>query len=161
MSVEIDAVFPKDLDRETEVLLKGLGDRVVKTVLRLEGKKERDFEVSLLYTDDSFISDLNGQYRGVFEPTDVLSFPMMDEDEIEGETIAGLPNILGDIVISLDTAQKQAEKAKKGLEEELCLLLAHGMLHLLGYDHGTEAQKDAMWAKQEMAVREALKGKGI
>jgi probable rRNA maturation factor len=116
-----------------------------------------DFEVSVLYTDDSFITQLNWQYRRVQGPTDVLSFPMMDPNsEIDKVEIPGVPNILGDIVISLETTRRQASEQGKSMEEELSLLLVHGVLHLLGYDHDSPEREAVMWDRQAKAVKEVL-----
>jgi len=87
-------------------------------------------ELSILLTDDQTISALNGTWRKKPRPTDVLSFP--------SEPDSGL---LGDIVISLDTARRQADERDQPLSDELARLLAHGILHLLGHDH--EAPDDA------------------
>jgi len=96
-------------------------------------------ELSLVLTDDEEMADLNARFRGVAEPTDVLSFPMREGDFAE---IA--PQMLGDVVIGLETAQAMAEKASCSLEEILDLLLVHGILHLLGYNHGDPAEAAAM-----------------
>lgn len=111
-----------------------------------------DPEISLLLVDDQEIQSLNNTYRGINHPTDVLSFAM--EDEIEGEDVPKFMileenNILGDIVISLETAQRQAEEYGHSLEREMGFLTVHGMLHLLGYDHCTESESVKMRAQEE------------
>ena len=95
-------------------------------------------EVSILLTADADIRELNQQFRGIDQPTDVLSFPQnADEDPpIPGEII------LGDIAVSLDTAQAQAKEHGLTFEEEIILLLIHGILHLLGYDHEISEQEE-------------------
>ncbi len=95
-------------------------------------------EVSILLTTDADIRELNQQFRNIFQPTDVLSFPQnTDEDPpIPGE------EILGDIAVSLDTAQTQAIEHGLTFEEEIILLLIHGILHLLGYDHEISEQEE-------------------
>ena len=87
-------------------------------------------EISILLADDKKIRKLNNQYRGQDQATDVLSFPQ-NEGEEEGLN----SNLLGDVVISTVTARRQATQHELSLEEELVLLLTHGILHLLGYDH--------------------------
>lgn len=101
--------------------------QAVKTTLALEGVSDRAVEVSIALVDDASIQKLNKQYRGEDAPTDVLSFPM--EQDI---AVPGAPRLLGDVVISVDTALRQA--AGRSLNEELCHLVIHGVLHLLGYD---------------------------
>ena len=101
-----------------------------------------DCEISLVMVGDEQIQALNQQYLGIDAPTDVLSFPA---DEVDPES--GNP-YLGDILIAFPYAQAQAAAAGHALESELQLLAVHGVLHLLGYDHGEEADRIRMWAKQ-------------
>jgi len=108
--------------------------------LRLEGNVG-DPEISLVLCDDAFIQALNAQHRGKDRPTDVLSFAQDD------------PAVLGDIVISLPTAARQAAAAGWAFESEIALLAVHGLLHLLGYDDETEAGAWEMQAKTESALR--------
>ncbi|ROR03059.1 rRNA maturation RNase YbeY [Desulfosoma caldarium] len=100
-----------------------------------------DGELSLVVTDDEEMADLNQRFRGVGEPTDVLSFPMR-----EGEFGDIAPHMLGDVVISMDTAQVMAQTARCTLDEVLDLLLIHGILHLLGHDHGEPEEARTMEA---------------
>jgi len=102
-----------------------------------------DPEISLVLCDDAFIQSLNAEYRGQDKPTDVLSFAQDD------------PDLLGDIVISLPTAARQAQAAGWTLENEVALLGTHGLLHLLGYGDESEADAWEMQAKTEAALREA------
>lgn len=90
-------------------------------------------ELSILLTDNREIAHLNKTYRSVDEPTDVLSFPMGNGDP-EHE---GIPRILGDVVISIEMAMEMSERYNVPLETVLDVLLTHGVLHLLGYDHDT------------------------
>jgi len=94
-------------------------------------------ELSVLLTDDPGIQQLNRKYRNKDKPTDVLSFPMSDES-------SGFQAVLGDVVISVETAERQALGRRRPLLEELRFLLAHAILHLIGYDHGTPEQKRDM-----------------
>jgi len=117
-------------------MLKILASRILKDLGRVDG------ELSLYLTDDREIRDLNRQYRGVDSATDVLSFSQQ-----EGEVLssAGGPCLLGDVVISMDRAKEQARELGTDLEVELRRLLAHGVLHLLGYDHeGSEEEVNTM-----------------
>ena len=107
-------------------------------------------EVSVLLTDDADIRRLNRDYRGIDAPTDVLAFAMR-----EGEDGNMNPNLLGDLVISLETAARQAttedalSQTCGNLETEAALLAVHGMLHLLGYDHQTPKDATLMFEKQK------------
>ena len=104
-------------------------------------------EVSLTLVSDEEIRALNLQYRKINCPTDVLSFPM-------GESNPGTNAImLGDIVISAETAVLQAEMYGHSAKRELAFLTVHGMLHLLGYDHMNKSDEDIMFAKQEQILQ--------
>lgn len=93
-------------------------------------------ELSILLTDDDTIRKLKFEYMGIDEPTDVLAFPM-DDHLFPGENRL---KMLGDIVISVTTASKMAEEKGSSLEAVIDLLLAHGILHLIGYDHSTREE---------------------
>jgi probable rRNA maturation factor len=103
-------------------------------------------EVSVLLTGDETIKILNGQYRGIDETTDVLSFSQHETDEVFPG--ADDENLLGDIVISVETARRQAEARGFTMDEEIEILLVHGLLHLLGYDHSEPDQAEEMFARQ-------------
>jgi probable rRNA maturation factor len=115
----------------------------------LEGDSEHNRELSLLFTDDKEIRKLNLKYRNKDKPTDVLSFRLGD-----GEDPNANKNLLGDIVISVNTAERQAIRNNCTVSDELIRLLIHGVLHLYGYDHeGVTKEKalemremeDALW----------------
>lgn len=108
-----------------------------------------DYEVSVLLTDDFHMTELNLEYRGIDAPTDVLAFAMCEAED--NELISH--NMLGDVVISLETAERQATTEKHSLEEEVAFLTVHGMLHLLGYDHQTQEEAAVMFNKQETILK--------
>ncbi len=107
-----------------------------------------DKELSILFTDDEHMAALNQQYRDKEGATDVLSFPMTED--LGGETTPALfePVMLGDVVVSVDTALRDAEELKQPFERTVDRLLIHGILHLLGYDH-EKSQVDAMCMTKE------------
>ena len=105
-------------------------------------------EASILLTDDAEIQALNNRYRNIDAPTDVLAFAMRDGVDRDLN-----PNLLGDLIISLQTAERQASLNNHLLEIELALLTVHGMLHLLGYDHHTAEEASIMFEKQESILR--------
>ena len=107
-------------------------------------------EVGCLLVTDHRIRALNRRYRGEDHPTDVLAFP-----QGEGSGPPGHPGLLGDVVISVETAARQAARAGHSLEREAALLLVHGILHLLGHDHATAAERRQMWALQRRLLRAA------
>ncbi|HEY3493148.1 MAG TPA: rRNA maturation RNase YbeY [Polyangiaceae bacterium] len=107
-----------------------------------------DAELSVLLVDDSRIHELNRLHREKDRPTDVLAFPL-DEAPVEGA-----PRLLGDIVVSLETALRQARSRKRTLFPEVRFLLAHGLLHLIGFDHGNPRDKRRM----DRATRRLVRG---
>lgn len=123
-------------------------------VARLHGLSGQT-EVDITIVDDEEIHMLNRDYRNVDRPTDVLSFALDEESEEEPEVVGGPEeHLLGDIIISAETAARQAEEFGHGLEREIVYLAVHGLLHLLGYDHMTDEDKVVMRAKEEEALRE-------
>ena len=113
-------------------------------------------EVDVTIVDDAEIHTLNREYRGMDKPTDVLSFALDEDIEDSGEPdLIGGPeeHLYGDIIISAETALRQAQEYGHGLEREAAYLAVHGMFHLLGYDHLTETDKAAMRTKEEEALR--------
>lgn len=118
--------------------------QIADAVLAQEGQPTA--EMTLVLTDDATIQALNRAFRQVDSPTDVLAFPAGGEDFVLPPE---LPPYLGDVIISYPTALAQAEAQGHPVAEELTLLIVHGCLHLLGYDHETEEQRQEMWARQE------------
>ncbi len=104
-----------------------------------------DGQLSILIVDDTGIQEINRDYLGKDRPTNVISFAMQ-----EGEGRGVQPDLLGDVVISAETAARHASEARVPFESELYFLLLHGILHLLGYDHerGTVADARRMVAKE-------------
>lgn len=129
-------------------------EQIVRLVLNKTAEAyaiEPHAEVSVVLSDDNYIHQLNRQYRGKDCPTDVLSFAL---NEGEGPEIIDGPGevLLGDIIISLETAARQAEEFGHSLERELAYLTVHGILHLLGYDHVTEVEKKEMRHEEEYVL---------
>ncbi|HWP95524.1 MAG TPA: rRNA maturation RNase YbeY [Syntrophomonadaceae bacterium] len=117
---------------------------------KLTGK----IEVSILIVDNSYIQELNLIYRQKNQPTDVLSFAMNELGEEEPDLdFSGDVNILGDIVVSLEQALAQSLEYGHELERELGYLIVHGMLHLLGYDHESEQEKELMRSLEEKVMQ--------
>ena len=110
-----------------------------------------DVELSVVLTDDEAISELNKVYRDIDGPTDVLSFAQAEGEEdfdVESEE-----KLLGDVVISVETAKRQAEAAGNSMEDEIDMLLVHGILHLLGYDHAEPEEAEKMFSRQAELLR--------
>lgn len=115
--------------------------------------------VSILLTDDAAIQVLNRAYRHKDKPTDVLSFGMR-EFKRRTDPLPPHPDVLGDLVVSLDTVSRQAQDRKTTFEAELHLVLAHGLLHLLGYDHIRRVDAERMAALQARLLKPALRKGG-
>lgn len=122
--------------------------QAAETALRVAGV-ESQADMALVLSDDAQLQRLNRQFLEIDAPTDVLSFPGGDIDP-DSETM-----YLGDVIISFERATAQAAAGGHSVEDELQLLTVHGVLHLLGHDHGDDAEKTAMWAVQAQAL-EAL-----
>lgn len=108
-------------------------------------------EVSVTLTDNAYIHTLNRQYRGIDRPTDVLSFALneSEEPEIDG----GLDvNVLGDLIISVERAERQSADYGHSVRREMAFLTVHGMLHLLGYDHMEDEERAEMEAEQRFVM---------
>ncbi len=121
--------------------------RVAALAVLKQQRVEEPVELTIVLTDDASIQVLNRRFRGEDYPTDVLSF----SNETRGPFASGSeehPRYLGDVVISLPRAKAQAEEAHCALMAELQLLIVHGTLHLLGYDHATPEEKTRMWTVQ-------------
>ncbi|MFS0575260.1 rRNA maturation RNase YbeY [Sporosarcina sp. 179-K 3D1 HS] len=130
---------------EIEDLIRDLLNHAAKNE-QLEG----NLEVSITFMTDKEIQKINAEYRGKDVPTDVISFAL--EEMAEGEiAIVGedLPTALGDIIISVETAQNQAAEYGHDFNREIGFLALHGFLHLLGYDHMNEEDEKVMFGKQK------------
>ncbi|TKH42192.1 rRNA maturation RNase YbeY [Paenibacillus sp. FSL R10-2782] len=136
---------------------------LLNTLLEEAGKVEgvTEGEVALTFVNDEQIHELNREYRGIDRPTDVLSFAMKEtlDEELEiiyepddGGPLDDVPDVLGDIIISVQTAQAQSEEYGHSIEREIGFLFVHGFLHLLGYDHQDEASEAEMMGKQEAVL---------
>jgi len=110
-----------------------------------------ELEVSVTFMTDADIQEVNATYRGKNVPTDVISFAL--EELTEGEVAIipeeGMPTALGDILISVETAERQAGEYGHDINREIGFLALHGFLHLLGYDHITEEEEVVMFGRQK------------
>lgn len=130
-------------------IVRGLAERM----LRKLGLT--DSELSILLCSDRVIHELNLEHRGKDKPTDVLSFPQAEFESAEQPRVGESLQLLGDVVISVDTAALQAASRKRSVLSEVRFLLAHGLLHLLGHDHVTVEDKRIMFNRTRQLVRAA------
>jgi probable rRNA maturation factor len=108
---------------------------------------------SLIFADDAEVQALNREWRGKDQPTNVLSFPMLDRAELLALPPVGPPELLGDIALALETCQREAQEKAIPLEHHAAHLIIHGLLHLAGYDHET--------SPEDAAIMEALEIKAL
>ena len=113
-------------------------------------------EVSVTFTDDAGIRELNKNFRNIDSATDVLSFPLFDFEGSEEPAVDVVENMLGDIVISLERAEAQAEEYGHSFEREVAFLTVHSMLHLLGYDHVNSEEEELDMRRRQTAIMEML-----
>ena len=152
-----------ETDREIGIEYEELAKKVVQKVLNMEGCPY-DAQVNLVLTDNEEIQRVNTEFREIAAPTDVLSFPMIPFETPadyaiveEDQSYFDLDTdelLLGDIMISVDKVFAQAEEYGHSVTREFCFLVAHSMLHLLGYDHMTPEEAVVMENKQRTALDE-------
>ena len=158
MTISYEKETDIDLGIDCEELAKTVGDRVLD-----QENCPYESQISLILTDDEGIREVNREHRGLDRSTDVLSFPMVDfpspaEYSVleEDDSLFDLDTgelLLGDIMISAEHVKAQAEAYRHSIRREFCFLVAHSMLHLLGYDHMTPPEAAVMEAKQEQVLQ--------
>ncbi|MCA0171834.1 rRNA maturation RNase YbeY [Bacillus sp. RAR_GA_16] len=117
---------------------------------------EAGSEVSIMFVNNERITEINRDYRGKDQPTDVISFALDDEEEGDDPIVFDeqIPHLLGEIVISVPKIKEQAADYGHSFERELGFLCVHGFLHLLGYDHMTEEDEKEMFGKQKVLLEQ-------
>lgn len=147
-SFEIDILDETDELKENDL---NIIRKVLETAMTLE-ETASGAEVSVSIVNDNRIQELNLEYRDKDKPTDVLSFALNEgEEQVKME---GMPDMLGDIVISLPAARRQALEYGHSFEREIAFLSVHGFLHLTGYDHGNDEEEKQMFTRQEEILSE-------
>ena len=148
--------FSNEQDKlEVTYALKILIRSAIIETLELEGFKE-SAEVSVTFVDNEGIHTLNRQFRNIDRPTDVLSFPMLDDTDTPTPTDIAFNVSLGDIVLSLERAREQAEEFGHSFEREVAFLTAHSTLHLLGYDHEKGEDDEKIMRQKQSQIMKAL-----
>lgn len=147
--IELDISWEIEEEKEIEIKIK----EVVEKALEIEGA-ECDINLSIVVTDNNNIQIINKEQRGIDNPTDVLSFPGYDKaDWEENKTHKNEVIYIGDIVVSKEKIVEQSKEYETGFEREFCYLIAHGMLHLMGYDHQEEDDRKIMREKEEKIMK--------
>jgi probable rRNA maturation factor len=150
-SLSLSELETQTIPEAIRALLKTVVGRSPVPIHGVDGHSPRTLEIDVWLTTDAEIAQLNAQYRGIDQPTDVLSFSMLDADASpqRGEGAGELPLLaeellLGEVVVSVESAARQAEPNGHDLITELLMLCLHGTLHLLGYDDETDWQRAQM-----------------
>ena len=147
-NVKLDISWEIDEEKRLENMI----IETAKTALELEGAK-CDVDISVVITDNENIREINNEQRKIDKATDVLSFPGYEKDEWEDLKKGDELVYIGDIVISKEKVEEQAIEYGHSFEREFCYLVAHGMLHLMGYDHMVESDKVVMRGKEEEVMK--------
>lgn len=143
------------LDIEENKEYESIINKVVEKCFKEEKLQNKNLYINIILTNPKNIKETNKKYRNIDKETDVLSFPMFEKDEIQN--IEGnIPDVLGDIVISIERVKEQAKEYEHSFERELAYMVVHGFYHLMGYDHMVEEEKIQMRQKEEN-VLEKLK----
>jgi len=129
---------------------------VIDKCFKIEKLNQLPIYISITLTNPKNIRILNKQYRNIDKETDVLSFPMFEKEEldqiIEKQSKNILPEVLGDIVISIKRVEEQAKEYGHSFERELSYMIVHGFYHIMGYDHIEEKDKEIMRPKEEKVL---------
>lgn len=142
-----------------ELVDKDWARRIAQIVLEAEGV-DPPYQVSIVFTSSEAVRQLNQDYRGVDEPTDVLAFYMLPQKGVDSSFALPPDGVarLGEIIISYPQAAEQAREQGHSSERELALLVIHGILHLLGYDHEEPEEESKMTEKERVLLERCLPG---
>ena len=136
-------------------------EKIIKRVLEQCFKEEKllnsKLYITITLTNPENIKEINKQYRNIERATDVLSFPMFEKDELEQKIQNEdfeYPDVLGDIIVSIEKVEEQAKEYEYSFERELSYMIVHGFYHLMGYDHIEEEDKKKMRPKEEKILND-------
>ena len=147
-NVKLDISWEIDEEKRLENMI----IETAKAALELEGAK-CDVDLSVVVTDNENIREIDNEQRNIDRATDVLSFPGYEKDEWNELKKNEELVYIGDIVISKEKVEEQAKEYGHSFEREFCYLVAHGMLHLMGYDHMVDSDKVIMRGKEEEIMK--------
>ena len=152
--METYEIIYKDIEevRSWEDIVK----KVFEECFKEEGLQDSKLYITVTFTNPENIQSINKEYRNIDKPTDVLSFPMFEKEELDTkiqEKNFSYQDILGDIVISIPKVEEQAKEYGHSFERELSYMLVHGFYHLMGYDHMEEEDKKEMRTKEENILK--------
>lgn len=145
----------QEIEEKTEYEI--IIEKVLSQCLKEENIENSKMSITIILTTPKQIQHINKTYRGIDKPTDVLSFPMFEKDELDQKiknNDFAQEDILGDIIISIERVEEQAKEYEHSFERELSYMLVHGFYHLMGYDHIQEADKMKMRPKEEKILND-------
>ena len=153
MKSKIVDVHFLDIPEQMEYM--NLINSVLEKAFEEEKLDNTNIYINIILTNPQTIKETNKKYRNIDKETDVLSFPMFEKDEIENlkNNTDLIPEVLGDIMISIERVKKQAKEYEHSFERELSYMLIHGFYHLMGYDHIEEEDKKEMREKEEKVLQ--------
>ncbi len=148
---KISEIIWKDITKDIKI--ENLIEKVIQKCFEVECISPTSLYICITLTNPENIRSLNKQYRNIDNPTDVLSFPMFEKNELQellkkGSNVS-VQDILGDVIISIPKVKEQAQEYGHSFERELAYMLVHGFYHLMGYDHIEEKDKIQMREKEE------------
>ena len=148
---KVSEIVWKNITKDLEI--ENLIEKVIQKCFEVECISPTSLYICITLTNPENIQTLNKQYRNIDKPTDVLSFPMFEKNELQellkNSTNVNMQDILGDIIISIPKVKEQAVEYGHSFERELAYMLVHGFYHLMGYDHIEEEDKIQMRKKEE------------
>ena len=153
LEIAIEADEEWDSSRSWDALVRNAAEAAIaESAFPQLATSERPVEISVLLTSDDKVRDLNAEYRGKHKPTNVLSFPMVDPEDLRVANVAGPELLLGDIILARGVCEAEAADKRVSVEQHTAHLVVHGTLHLLGYDHLGEDEATDMEAREIRAL---------
>lgn len=153
LEIALEADEEWDSSRSWDLLVRRAAEAAIaESAFPRLATSERAVEISVLLTGDHKVRELNAEYRGKDKPTNVLSFPMADRQDLGRTTVAAPELLLGDIILARGVCEAEATDKGVTVEQHATHLIVHGTLHLLGYDHDDESEAADMEAREIRAL---------
>ena len=153
LEIALEADEEWDSSRSWEQLVRNAAEAAIaESAFPGLAASERPVELSVRLTGDEEVRSLNAKWRGKDKPTNVLSFPLLDEEDLQKANVAGPELLLGDIIVARGVCVSEAEEKGVSVEDHAAHLLVHGTLHLLGYDHHEDGEAEDMEAREVRAL---------
>ena len=134
-----------------------MAKNILRKCYNIEKINNPNLAITIIFTNPDKIKEINYKYRNIDKSTDVLSFPMFEKDEIENIKNTEIPEVLGDIILSIEQIKRQAIEYEHSFEREFSYMIVHGFYHLIGFDHIEEEDKKVMRKKEEDVLKDLIK----